>query len=237
MYYLLIGGGAIIGYNYSNNIKEWGIRQNKYISNYFKKKEFLFNLIKIEKIFFIEINNNEINKKIFINPENLENDFYKVIDYINKNKNNFYSFLMIEYKVENSNKNFRFNYPIDKNDFENKIKHFKNNFNLDENNDKKCSVIDDEYLSFLNNYQHNNIPLSIISIDYMNNDITNIIKSYSGLNSDFHTHTIDFRFLLDQNYDLIFKNNNYNLNIIKNNLDIIELNLEENNFQFISQLY
>lgn len=235
MYYLLIGGGAIIGYNYSNNIKEWGIRQNKYISNYFKKKDFLFNLIKIEKIIFVEINNNEINKKIFINPDNLENDFYKVIDYINKNPNNYFSFLMIEYKVENCDTIYRFNYPVDKDNFENKINNFKNNFNLEEN--KKCLEIDDEYLSFLNNYQNNNLPLSIISVDYLNNDITDIIKSYAGLNCDFHTHIIDFRYLLDNDYNLIFEKDNNNLNIIKSNLDIIELNLEENNYLFVSQLY
>ena len=52
MYYLLLGGGVILGYNYSDNIKEWGLKQNKYISNYFTKKDFIFNLIKIEKIMY-----------------------------------------------------------------------------------------------------------------------------------------------------------------------------------------
>ena len=34
-----------------------GLKQNKYISNYFTKKDFIFNLIKIEKIMYIELNN------------------------------------------------------------------------------------------------------------------------------------------------------------------------------------
>jgi len=238
MYYLLLGGGAILGYNYSDNIKEWGIKQNKYLANYFKKKDFIFNLIKIEKIVYIELNNNYVMKeRIFINMETLEDDFLKLIEYINNNFNNNTSYLMIEYTTDNSDYTFRFNYPIKKESFEEKIKNFKQNFKLDDNVEKsKIPNIEDENLTFLNNYQTNNIPLKIISIDYMNNDITKIIKSYAGLNHDFHTLKIDFRYLLDNTYNLIFNKSN-NLNIIKENLDIVELNLEENNYVFISNLY
>ena len=238
MYYLLLGGGAILGYNYSDNIKEWGIKQNKYLANYFKKKDFIFNLIKIEKIVYIELNNNYVMKeRIFINMETLEDDFLKLIEYINNNFNNNTSYLMIEYTTDNSDDTFRFNYPIKKESFEEKIKNFKQNFKLDDNVEKsKIPNIEDENLTFLNNYQTNNIPLKIISIDYMNNDITKIIKSYAGLNHDFHTLKIDFRYLLDNTYNLIFNKSN-NLNIIKENLDIVELNLEENNYVFISNLY
>lgn len=238
MYYLLLGGGVILGYNYSDNIKEWGIKQNKYISNYFKKKDFIYNLIKIEKIVYIELNNKyEIKEKFFINIETLEEDFLKIIEYINKNLNNNISYLMIEYSTNNSDNIYRFNYPINKENFEEKIINFKKNFKLDDiNNNKNIPNVEDENLSFLNNYQNNNITLKIISIDYINNDITKIIKSYAGLNQDFHTLKIDFRYLLDDNYNLIFNKEN-NLNIIKDNLDIIELNLEENNYLFISNLY
>ena len=237
MYYLLLGGGAILGYNYSDNIKEWGIKQNKYFTNYFKKKDFIFNLIKIEKIVYIELNNYEIKERIFINMETFENDFLKLIEYINNNFNNNTSYLMIEYTTNNSDDTFRFNYPVKKESFEEKIKYFKQNFKLDDNVEKsKIPNIEDENLTFLNNYQTNNIPLKIISIDYMNNDITKIIKSYAGLNHDFHTLKIDFRYLLDNTYNLIFNKSN-NLNIIKENLDIVELNLEENNYVFISNLY
>ena len=144
---------------------------------------------------------------------------------------------MIEYTTNNSDDMYRFNYPINKETFEDKIKNFKNNFKLDDKNTKNnIPNVEDENLAFLNNYQNKNIALKIISIDYMNNDITKIIKSYAGLNQDFHTLKIDFRYLLDNNYNLIFNKSN-NLNIIKENLDIIELNLEENNYMFISNLY
>ena len=187
MYYLLLGGGVILGYNYSDNIKEWGLKQNKYISNYFTKKDFIFNLIKIEKIMYIELNNKyEVEEKKFINIETLEDDFLKLIDFINGNFNNNISYLMIEYTTNNSDDMYRFNYPINKETFEDKIKNFKNNFKLDDKNTKNnIPNVEDENLAFLNNYQNNNIPLKIISIDYMNNDITKIIKSYAGLNKIF----------------------------------------------------
>ena len=41
MYYLILGGGAIMGYKYSNDIRDWGIKQNNYLVDYFRKQHLI----------------------------------------------------------------------------------------------------------------------------------------------------------------------------------------------------
>jgi hypothetical protein len=232
MYYLILGGGAIMGYKYSNDIRDWGIKQNNYLVDYFRKQHLIIDLIKLEKIVYINIDDKyNIKHRFFINIETLEQDFIKLFEMIKINNPTHISYLLIEYKVPNNDTVFRFNYPIDINNFEENLINFKNNFDI---NNKK--TIDDDNLVFLNNYHNKKMTLNIVSVDYSNNDITDIITSYGGINQDFHIHKIDFRELLDLNYNLIY-NGTTNVNIIKTNLDIVQLNLQETRFLFISNLY
>jgi hypothetical protein len=231
MYFLLIGGGAVLGYTYSDNIKDWFYKQNNYIYNLFKKKHSIIKLIKIEKLKYIEINIKKkiVEKNISLDLNDLEKSFNEMIEILIENNN--ISYLLIEYSISENDKIFRFNYPIKQNELKDTLTNFKDNFNLENN-----ISITDENLTFLNNYHNENNILNIISVDYNNNDITEIIEKYSGINNDFHISKIDFRYLLDENYKLIYKNNN-NLNIIKKNLDILQLNLLETNFLFVNYLY
>ena len=68
-----------------------------------------------------------------------------------------------------------------------------------------------------------------MSIDYNNSDITDIFKSYSGFNNDYHQCVINFKTILDENYTQLYNGENY-INIIYNNLDVEEINLKKNNY-------
>ena len=96
-------------------------------------------------------------------------------------------------------------------------------------NEKDEIEINEDNIIFISQKCDNSRLFKLLSIDYNNSDITDIFKSYSGFNNDYHQSVINFKTILDENYTQIYNGTN-NVNIIYNNLDIEEINLKKNDY-------
>ena len=74
---------------------------------------------------------------------------------------------------------------------------------------------------------------SILSCNYNDNDITEIIQNYLGPNKDFFSSNIDFRILVDDNFNLVYITNCDEINLIYGNLDLAEIKLSNIDFKCV----
>ena len=121
-------------------------------------------------------------------------------------------------------------------DKNNNIENSQDNKQNTEQNTEQNNINNDTFetheendIVFISQKCDNSKLFNILSIDYDNNDITDIFKSYSGFNNDYHQSNINFKYILDENYEQIYNGSNY-INIIYNNLDVEEINLKKNDY-------
>ena len=159
------------------------------------------------------ISSNNTNKNINLTDYIKSKIIYldNLFNIYNKNTNNTITENIIENTTINDTEN-----TID-----NTTSNVSNNINLDD--------YEESDIVFISQKCDNTKSFKLLSIDYNNSDITDIFKSYSGFNNDYHHSIINFKTILDENYTQLYNSENY-INIIYNNLDVEEINLKKNNY-------
>jgi len=251
----LIASGIIIGSaSYSDEFREM-VKNNSYNAylkcseycNYFYSKFFpkIFSqTCLIDSLYYILMNkeNNKIiiKRKIEdvnyeLSNKNLKKDILSSLNILKneikneiKNENNEVEFNEVEFnKVEFNKVEFNeyllINYSLN------------DNYSDKSNNYKSITKINFE-LSFLDKILNPDKTINtLISCNYNDIDITDLVQEYSGPNGDFFG-DLDFRIILDDNLDLVYTKSCNNINIINNKLDLYDIYLDKINFNCINLL-
>ena len=188
---------------------------------------------KLNKIIHkIEMDNKNIN---FINQNidktNLKNRIFQFMNssYQDKFSENP-SYLLFNYNFHRNQNDEFYKFIVDITEFSRKKNDKKDELDKEDKQDKenKEDNYSEETLKFLDSkIIEDNLDKSILSCNYNDDDITELINSYIGPNKDFFNSNIDFRVLLDDNLNQIYSEYENEINIIYGSLDLNEINLDK----------
>jgi len=242
--FFIIASGLILGSaTCSDEFREL-IRQNSWNTilkimeyyTYLYNKIFprkLKNCCSIDNIHYLVFNKN-LDKILFrnqlegrnINKNKLEKEIDKFVNSSIKETHKIH-------KIYKNSTYLLFNYRYYRNNND-EIYKFITKINWDvneEENDLKINFDINKILKFLeNNIIEDDLNRTILSCNYNDNDITEILNSYMGPNKDFFSSNMDFRVIVDNNLNLIYNSDDNRINIIYGNLDLTEIELNKIDF-------